>query len=399
MAKTLMFIGAGKYQVPGIKRAKELGLKVIAVDKDPKAPGFELADIPLTIDILDVPKCLEAAKKYKIDGVLTVASDLALPTVAALVEELRLPGVSRKVAEAVTNKAVMRERFKEHDVPSTRFFKVKTLEEAKAAVKKAGFPCVIKPVDNAGSRGVSKVDDMKGLETSFNTAKKYARTGVLLVEEWMEGTEVAADGFVIGGKAHVVTVSDKIRTPPPYLLDTTVIFPSGRPKKLQDKIRAVAAQGIKAVGLDNSPFHMELMVNDPHDDSVRIVEMAGRGAGFNVFTDIIPNISGIDFNEVLIRLTLGETVTLKAKKHEAAILLLIGGHKGVLRSCSGIEKVKALVGETNAEVYIKPGDEVRDLTSGSDRIAHIIAYDKTRQKALDKAEKAEKMLKFDIVSK
>lgn len=175
MKKTIMFIGAGKYQLPGIEKAKDLGLKVVAIDRDPNAAGLKAADGPIVLDIKDIEGSIRVAKENNIDGVLTIASDIAIPTIAAVANELGLPGISPEVAKIATNKALMREKFVEYDVPSPRFRNVRTLDEAREAAEEIGFPVVIKPIDNAGSRGVTKVDNMKDVKKAYLSSKEFSR--------------------------------------------------------------------------------------------------------------------------------------------------------------------------------------------------------------------------------
>ncbi len=95
--------------MPGIKKAKEMGLRVVAIDYDRNAPGLKVADVPVVRDVKDIEGSIKIAKENKIDGVLTIASDIAVPTVAAVADELGLPGISPEVARIATNKALMRE--------------------------------------------------------------------------------------------------------------------------------------------------------------------------------------------------------------------------------------------------------------------------------------------------
>ncbi len=174
VSRTFMIIGAGASQVVGIKTAKDMGLTVVVIDRDPNAPGMKLADVALPVDITDTKKAIEVARKYDVDGVLT-QTDLGVPTVGAIVDAMELPGVGSEVAYVSTNKVAMRERFKEFGVPSPKFEGASTLDEAYEAVKRIGFPVMIKAVDNAGSRGVTRLDSFDGLKNAFEDSLIYSR--------------------------------------------------------------------------------------------------------------------------------------------------------------------------------------------------------------------------------
>ena len=121
-----MILGASVLQLPGIEKAKEMGYEVIAVDMDPHAVGFQAADICLVISTVDIPAVVQAAKDYRIDGVMTLASDMPMRTVAAVAKECGLVGIDMDTAIKATNKAEMREALAAGNVPIPAFYRVST---------------------------------------------------------------------------------------------------------------------------------------------------------------------------------------------------------------------------------------------------------------------------------
>ena len=154
--KRIMILGASLLQLPAIKKAKEMGLDVIAVDMDPDAVGFKEEGITkLQISTIDTPRIVEAARTYQIDGIMTLASDMPMQAVAAVCEELGLIGITPQTALNATNKAEMRRCFKAHDVPIPEFYIVSELDEFMEATKHFTTKFIIKPADNSGNRGVN----------------------------------------------------------------------------------------------------------------------------------------------------------------------------------------------------------------------------------------------------
>jgi len=384
--KTLMIVGAGPFQVPGIRKAQALGYTVVANDGNPDAPGLKLADYGYHLDLKDVEGCIRVARQHAVKGVLTVAAEAAIPTVAAVASTLGLPGVSLASAEIAVDKSRMRDCFDRFNVPSPRWKQCASLTEAAAAACELGWPVVVKPPDSAGSRGVSLLERPGDVVAGYAKALEHSRRGTVLVEEFMPGVEISCEAFVYRGEVCILGLSDKVRTRPPYLLDTTVLFPSDHPKAVQERACAVARRAIRATGIDMATVHMELMVND---GDVKVVELAARGAGFRVFTDIVPWVTGVDTVEQLIRLSVGEQPDFTVTQSRAAVLRFPEAEAGIVTSVGGVENVRALHGVFDVSVYVKPGDVVRPLASGSDRVGYIIVFAETRAGAVALIHQAE----------
>src|SRR6478735_4467722 len=146
--KTVLFVGAGRHQRRAILRAKELGLRVLAVDRNPDAPGLREADESFVVDFSDVDAALRTVEGVDFDGVLTVSADRAVPVVAAVAEARGLPGIGTEVAHLMTHKVAMRRRLAEDGVPQPRFAAIRSLAERHRAADQVGFPAVLKPADS-----------------------------------------------------------------------------------------------------------------------------------------------------------------------------------------------------------------------------------------------------------
>ena len=133
--KTVLFIGAGRHQRRAILRAKELGIRVAAVDRNADAPGLKDADIAKVVDFSDPGAVVRATARVRLDGVLTVSADRAVPVVAAVAEARGLPGIGTATAHLMTHKVAMRRRLGESGVPQPRFAACRTLSETRRAAR------------------------------------------------------------------------------------------------------------------------------------------------------------------------------------------------------------------------------------------------------------------------
>lgn len=189
MSKKIMILGASILQLPAIEKAKEMGYEVIAVDMNPKAVGFEvpgvIKEVISTIDILGI---VEAAKKHKIDGIMTLATDMPMRSVAAVAKEMNLIGIDEDTALKATNKAEMRVALQNGGVPIPKFFKVSNKEEYMEAVKEFTVPFIVKPADSSGSRGIFEVIDLADqdlIKEAYDYCRPFSKVGDVVVEEYM----------------------------------------------------------------------------------------------------------------------------------------------------------------------------------------------------------------------
>ena len=393
--KKVLIVGAGPAQYSGIAKAKKMGLFTIVADRDENAPGLGIADVPLVVDVKDIASLIQVARQYHIDGVFLVSSEVSVMTVAAIAEELNLPGIGTNTARIATDKGLMREIYLENGVPSPEFKIVHSLGETYQFIKKLSLPVVLKPADNAGSRGVTLVIHEDEIEDAYLRAMSNSNKNKVLVESFMDGIEVSVEAFVYKGDITILALSDKIRTPPPYLLDTMVIFPSNFPKATLNDICDVAVRAIKSVGIDNGPVHIEIMMTD---NGPKMVELAARGPGFKVFTEMIPFVTGVDVVEGVIKLAIGEEPDLNVIANRAAVLKFIEANPGKIEKITGLEKVKTIKGVHDFDFYLSVNDIIKPVTCGDDRIGHIITYADSREKALEIVEMAERLLEIDVLS-
>jgi biotin carboxylase len=391
----LLIIGAGEAQLAGIRRAREMGYAVIAVDANPGAPGLALAHRALVTDIKNAAPIIDLARAERVCGVCAFSVEAAVRTVAAVAEALHLPGPSREAAMNATDKQRMRELWAATGLPSPASIPCYTLVAAEAAMHRLGGPVVVKPADSAGSRGVSLVASAAGLPGAFAAALHHAANGVVLVETFMAGVEMSVEGFMTGGRFVPLACSDKIRTAPPHLLDTTVLFPSEQPAGIQARAIDLVGRAALALGLDAAPVHAEVMVTA---QGPMMVELAARGPGFKVFTGMLPWVTGIDGVGELIRLSVGSATGFAAPQARGAVLRFPEVAPGRVARLAGIDTARSVRGVTELEIYCREGDTVRPLASGADRVGHIIALAETRGAALAAVLAAEAALTIETVA-
>jgi biotin carboxylase len=392
--KTLMVVGAGFGQLPAILTAKKMGLRVVAIDRNADALGMKHADAALPIDVLDIDGAVEAGRRYKIDGIMTMQTELPVPTIGAVVDELGLNGVRFDVAKTCTNKVEMRRKFAERKIPQPDFRIASTCEDADDAVKEITFPCVTKPADNSGSRGITKVTNMNGIESAFMRAIRYSRQGKILVEEFVEGIEVGAQCFSINGHCEKVLVHNDTMSRPPCMIPTGHSFPSMLDDKTLGETEEAIAATVDALGIETGPSNVDLILNK---DFQPVVLEVGARIGATCLPELVYYYTGIDWVKAAILASLGETPDLTvAQSTPCAALILEAPENGELSGYNIPDRVKKTDGLLEIEVTAEIGQSVNKLTKGTDRIGKVVVTDKTVEAAERKAEWIKSQVTFDI---
>jgi biotin carboxylase len=394
--KTVLFVGAGRHQRRAIARAKELGLRVAAIDRNESAPGFEDADVAEVVDFGDVPSAVDAARRIEPDGVLTIAADRAVPVVAAIAEELGLPGIGREAAEAATNKAVMRRRFAAAGLPQPRFAVVNEPGDADV-----GFPAVVKPVDSAGQRGLFLAHSEEELAERLPEALRESRAGEAIVERFHAGREVNCLAVARGAEVEVVTLSDRVRPDGSgFGVCLMHLFPAVLEPDLRADAERLARASVEAVGLRDTVAYPQLIVAD---DGIRVVEIAARVPGGQM--DEVARLgAGVDLVEVALRQALGEEIPdelVRPRRRQPLAIRFLTAEPGplptgVVTSVDGIERAAAAAGVVEARSVIAPGETIRPVQTDGDRRGYVIALGETREEAAARAEAAAALVQVEV---
>jgi len=394
--KKIMILGAGILQVPAICKAKELGYHVIAVDYDENAVGFQYADTRLLVSTLDQEEVYRQALKLKPEIIITSTSDAPVMTVAYINQKLgRELDISLEDALCATNKAFMRQRLKEHNLPIPRFYIIEDINEYWAAVSRFEKRCIVKPADNAGSRGVILIDKNEdvSIDDLYFYSKKYSRSGTVLVEEFLEGPEVSVESFTVNGLTYVIAITDKLLTPPPFFVEIGHSEQSMLDEKIKAEIREITKKAVKAINIVNGPSHTEIKITK---EGPKIIELAARLGGDFITSRLVLLSTGVDMVGNSLLQAIKEPIDLTIKFARGSAIRFIFSKSGIIKSIKGTEKAKAIVGIEEVDIYKKIGDKVHGLESSNDRIGHIIASAGTPEQAIAICEKARELIQIEV---
>lgn len=397
--KKIMILGASILQLPAIKKAKSMGLQVIAVDMNPKAVGFcEDGIIKEVISTIDTPAIIEAAKRNRVDGVMTIASDMPMRSVAAVADELGLVGISKETAIKATDKGEMRMALRKSGVPIPAFYRVRSKEEYRSAVnkiKEAGYKCIVKPADNSGSRGIDLLSDFEQetIDNAYEYSKQSSRSGDLMVEEYMEGDEVSVESLSIDGICHVIQITDKLTTGAPYFVEMGHSQPSGLSEDTKEKIRQITIAANKAIGIENGPAHTEIKITK---DGPKIIELGARLGGDNITTHLTPLSTGVDMVECCINIAMGMAVNLNTRMNRGSAIRYFPLEKGKIKNIEGVEQAQKIPGVVQVSIVHGVGESVNGIKNSGDRVGFVITEGDDAKAAVDAAMQGVAAVKFEV---
>ena len=400
--KTVLFLGAGRHQRAAILQAKELGLRVAAIDGNPNALALGDADIGEVVNFVEIPKAIEFAEKIRPDGVLTITSDRAVVAVAAVAEALGLPGIGVDVAVGMTHKVEMRRRLAAADLPQPRFGSARTLDEGRAAVEHVGFPNVIKPADSGGQRGVFRLESVVDLEARFEQTLALSHRGEVIVEQFVEGTEMNAMAVVRDGVVTQLTLSDRHRPPGTgFAVGWIHAYPAALNGDGIAEAASLVERTIHALGLQNGIAFPQLIAHPSGE--ILVIEVAARIPGGQM-ADLVKHAVGVDLVEVALRLALGEAISdefvAPKFRQPVAIRFLTASPgplpTGLVKAPARLERALAAPGVVGGASYIVPGETIRPVTIDGDRRGYVIALGETGPEALARAEAAAALVEVDV---
>ena len=277
MEKAIVLGGTNPH-VQLLKKLKERGYYTILVDYYPNPPAKMYADEHIIASTMDKEAVLEIAENRKVSLVITTNIDQANTTACYVAEQLNLPHpYSYETALNVTDKSKMKTIMWENDISTSPFFTCNSLEEIESG--KIHFPVVVKPADSNGSRGVYKCKDLEELSGFLEDAKKASRNGKVIVEGYVDGTEVSFYYFIQNQTARYITSNQRFR----FRAGTTGViqsagglYPVALPEIIYQKMQENADRIAKAFKLDNTPIFIQAIATD---SDVFVIEFAPRIGG------------------------------------------------------------------------------------------------------------------------
>lgn len=392
--KKIFIVGANWEQEPLLKKAKEMGLYIIATNPYLKAEGFKYSDENYIVDPRDLQKLDRVFQRTKPDAVIADACDYSMFAVAYLTNKYNLPGPKMDSLIVTNNKYLERKFAEKGKIPQPKFRLCMTFNEVIKAVDELGLPVMLKPIDNRGAIGVKKVEVKKDLESVFFSTLSHSHARQLLVEEFIDGMiQINIEGVYLD-KFYNLTFSDKKKYPG-VCVDLHLQYPGKLAKELIKKIYSLNKKLVETIGIDYGLTHTEFIIKD---NQPYLLEIHNRGAGINVSNKIVPAVTGIDTSDILIRSSLGEKASLKKypKKRRHVILHFFDFGKGKVSKIENIKRVKKMNNVLTLWINFQVGDYLKRIETGPSRHGCVIVTGKSLKKCQSLIKTVENKIKIEF---
>ena len=390
-AKKLLIIGASILQLPAIKLAKELGYYVGVIDYNPNAIGVPYADEFFNVSTIDIDGVVKTAETFHPDGIMTLATDMPMRSIAAACEKLGLCGISFETAVKSTDKGEMIQAFEKSGVEHPWYYILSKPDELDGVIEKITFPCISKPTDNSGSRGVMLIHNEDELREAVSYSSENGRSGGVIVEEYMSGPEVSVEIITLDGQPHVLQVTDKLTTGAPHFVEMGHSQPSRLPACDVDKIKDLACRAVKSVGIQNGPAHVEIILTA---GGPKMVELGARMGGDCITTHLVPLSTGVNMIEATMRIACGETPDIEKKLNKGSAIRYFNPRAGLIKEIRGVEAASEIQGIREISFVKNVGDTVGSIGSSTDRAGFVIAQADTADEAVRICEQACEMIEI-----
>ena len=398
MQKGILILAAGPMQVPAILTAKELGLFVIAADRNPQAPGFRFADIGLPLDVVKHDPLADWAEHHKSEyniSAVFAGADVAV-TAAVINRRLGLPGIPVDVAEASHNKAKMKERWLRDGVSTPASEEVGSQSEAKRVAAKHGYPVMAKAVDNSASRGTKVVGSEPELGAAVDNAMRHSTTSSCLIEQFVEGEEQSVETVMHNSQQLRAGMVDRHYGFFPYPIEVGHTNPSHLSAEIQEQIFRVVGHAAQSLGIVNGPAKADMILTK---QGPMILEMPARLSGGFHSQYTTPLALGMNPIRAVMRQSLGDEQfqeDLVPTRNEFSLCHALFPPPGKIHKIRGYEQAQALDGVKHIFLFKQEGETIESYQNCADRPCYVIMQGRSRAELWRTFEMVNNTLQYEM---
>lgn len=397
--KKALVIAGGQWQIPIIKYLQRRGYDVGVVDPYDTSAGVQAADEHIKLDVRNVTDIIGFIRNNKYDIITTDQSDISVETVSKLSAHFSLPGNDLEIVKKFTNKYYSRTFAGEIGVPVPQFRIATTIDEVKFHISDMKLPVILKPVDSQSSRGIFLIDEKNKdrVEELVPLTFKECREKYILVEEFFVGTELTVEGICIDSKHKTLAISQKkhFRTG----IASDLEYPADLPPEVEAEVIRHNDNYVQQSGLRFGITHAEYLYSR-ESGKICLVEIACRGGGSLISSDIAKWVSGIDIYELFVDALEGKShdVTQLVPLKRPAVLHFFEFPNGVVEAIAGLDEIRAMEGIVAIKMDFAIGTHIKAANDDRSRQGFVIILANDKEELKHRLALVNKTLKVTIKS-
>lgn len=373
--KKLMLLGGIRYLLPVIKAAHEQGYYVITADYIPDNIAHKYSDEYVNVSIIDKEAVLAVAKEKQIDGIMSFGVDPGVVAASYVQNKLNLPSFGPfESIEILQNKDKFRAFLTDNgfNVPWAKGYS--TEEEALADASNFSLPCIVKPTDSAGSKGVTRVDSLAGLEKAVKYAFEHSISHRIIVEEFIEkeGCSSDSDCFSLNGELKVVTYSAQRfdENAAGAYVPAAFSWPSSMNMRQEAELTSEIQRLLTLLRMNTSIYNIETRVGT--NGKPYIMEVSPRGGG-NRLAEMVRYATGMDMITACTRAAVGDSVgdiSQRPLDGHWAEVILHAEEEGIFGHLDVNDAVKPFIVET--DLWVSEGDKIEAFDGANHAIGTLV---------------------------
>ena len=373
--KKLMILGGSRYALPVIEAAHKLGIYVITCDYLPDNYAHRFSDEYCNVSIIDKEATLEAAKRLKIDGIVSFACDPGVVTAAYVAEKMGLPNVGPYESVCILqNKGRFRRFLAEHGftVPTARQY----VRGDEADPSLFHWPVIVKPTDSAGSKGVTRVDRPEDLPAAVSHALDFSHCDEFIVEDFItqKGFSSDTDCFSVDGELRFVSFNNQrfdLDCENPYA-PAGFSWPSSMSEEHQEELKNELQRLLRLLGMRTALYNIEC--REGTHGKAYLMEVSPRGGG-NRLAECLRHATGVDLIEAVVRDAVGlplDDVAQKPYRGHFAEVILHSEKPGIFESLETDPSLAENIVER--DLWVEPGDAVGGFSAANESLGTLILH-------------------------
>lgn len=362
----LAIIGASYLQLPLALKAKEMGLYTLCFAWAEGAVCKNVVNEFYPISIVEKDEILAICREKQINGICTIASDVAAPTVAYVAEKMGLRGNTYKAAITANNKYLMRNALQNAGLLCPLYKRMKSVDECLLfTVEVCEKGLIVKPTDRSGSLGVTKVETVDELPGALENALNSSFNHEAIVEEYVEGREISVEFISYQGKHYPLQITDKVTTGAPHFVELEHHQPAKLSNEQFVEIYDMTAKALTALGITNGASHSEYKITA--DGLIYVIEIGARMGGDFIGSHLVQLSTEYDFLKGVIDVALGQfTIPVMPEHNCSGVYFLSAETQRVKHYIDHAAEYREIVSAQQTD------DELHALKCSADRSGYFI---------------------------